>query len=74
MPHVFYFEYHPYWGRGPEFADVLRNLTKACSGKAFSIHSPAELSDAIEVFARTLDAASIDAEHPAGLAPVAATR
>jgi hypothetical protein len=53
---------------------VLRNLTKACSGKAFSIHSPAELSDAIEVFARTLDAASVDPEHPAGLAPVAATR
>jgi hypothetical protein len=73
MPRVFYFEYHPYWGRGPEFADVLRNLTKACSGKAFSIHSPAELSNAIEVFARTLDAAPAE-ERPAGLAPVGTTR
>jgi hypothetical protein len=74
MPHVFYFEYHPYWGRGPEFADVLRNLTKACSGKAFSIHSPAELSNAIEIFARSLAAASYDPDRPASLTPVAATR
>lgn len=74
MPHVFYFEYHPYWGRGPEFADVLRNLTKACSGKAFSIHSPAELSNAIEVFARTLAAAGTDPERSAALTPVAAAR
>ena len=60
LPHVVYFEYHPYWGRGPEFPDVLRNLTKVCAGKVFAIHSPAELANALDTFTRALAAARLE--------------
>lgn len=52
MPPVYYLEYHPFWVRDGEFADVLRNLTQACQGKTFRIHSPGELASAIEVLNR----------------------
>lgn len=54
-PPVYYLEYHPFWIRNADFADVLRNLTQACQGKTFRIHSPGELATAIEVLNRALE-------------------
>jgi hypothetical protein len=54
MPPVYYLEYHPFWIRNQDFADVLRNLTQTCQGKTFHIHSPGELASAIEVLNRAL--------------------
>ncbi len=54
LPPVYYFEYHPFWVRNADFADVLRNMTQTCEGKTFRIHSPGELASAIEVLNRAL--------------------
>lgn len=54
LPPVYYFEYHPFWIRNADFADVLRNMTQACEGKTFRIHSPGELATAIEALNRAL--------------------
>jgi hypothetical protein len=54
LPPVYYFEYHPFWVRNADFADVLFNLAQTCEGKTFHIHSPGELATAIEVLNRAL--------------------
>jgi hypothetical protein len=53
-PPVYYLEYHPFLIRNQDFGDVLRNLTQACQGKTFRIHSPGELASAIEALNRAL--------------------
>lgn len=55
QPLFFYFEYKPYWFRGPDFPDVVYHMTRALAGKVFRIHSPSEFASAIRAVRASLE-------------------
>ncbi len=51
---IFYFEYFPYVGA--EFPDAIHQLTNACHGNVYKIHTAAEFAEAIEKVQRRIQA------------------
>jgi len=53
-PDLFYFQYRPLWNAGSEFPDLIEHLMRACSGKTFRIHTPADLEVALAKLVRVV--------------------
>jgi hypothetical protein len=54
---LFYFEYYPYVGA--EFPDTIHQITSACHGTVYRIHTAADFAEAIEKMQRKMQADSV---------------